>query len=147
MLAALIGKGEVTIVWGYTGSPASWKSYKPGPPATGTLLSMNDGYGYWIYMTTPDTLFVSGAVIPPASTSPAYPLNKGWNLIGFKPQPTVQSESVNQYLSSISGEYDQNSVWVYDNSSGSWTRADASYMLEPGQGMWILTTVAVTLVP
>jgi len=98
---------------------------------------MSDGYGYWIYMLTADTLYVDGTIISPASTPPSYQLTTGWNLVGFKPQPAIQNETVGQYLLSINGEYDPNDVWLYDNSSGNWIRADPSYLLEPGQAMWI----------
>jgi len=76
-----------------------------------------------------------------------YSLVQGWNLVGFKPEPAVQNETVGAYLSSITGNYNVNNVWVYDNSSQSWIRADSSYMLQPGQGMWVLMTASATLRP
>jgi predicted GH43/DUF377 family glycosyl hydrolase len=138
---------EVTVVWGYvgTGSTRSWASYRPG--SGGALTTINDGNGYWIYMRYPDTLFVGGNIIPPASTPPSYPLSAGWNLIGFKPQPTVANETVGAYLSSIAGKYDSSNVWILDNSSGNWIRAQDSTWLVPGQAMWILMTAPGTLRP
>ena len=61
-----------------------------------TLTTMVDGLGYWINMTHADTLYVLGYVILPASSPPTYSLSTGWNLIGFKPGPTIQSEPVSQ---------------------------------------------------
>jgi hypothetical protein len=54
---------------------------------------------------------------------------------------------VGVYLSSISGSYDPNNVWIYDNSNGTWIRADSSYTLHPWQAMWILMTSPATLNP
>ena len=83
----------------------------------------------------------------PPATPPSYSLSAGWKLVGFKPEPTVAPEQVGQYLASISGSYDQNNVWVYDNTSGAWIRADSNYMLQPGEAMWILMTAPATLRP
>jgi len=140
VLGSLTAANEVSIVWSYTGtgSTRSWMSFRPGAPST--LTTMQDGSGYWVYMLAPDTLYVGGTVIAPASTPPTYQLIQGWNLLGFKPQPTVQNETVGAYLSSIDGKYDPNNVWSFDNSSASWIRAASSTWLKPGQAMWILIT-------
>jgi len=106
---------------------------------------MSDGGGYWIDMNAGDTLVVGGNVIVSSSTPPAYPLVQGWNLVGFKPEPSVQSESVSQYLSSITGQYAANNVWVY--TSGGWVRAEPNYMLEPGEAIWVQMTTPATLRP
>jgi hypothetical protein len=146
MLRSLVASGTLVIVWGYTGSPRSWKSYQPGK--TSTLTTLNDGYGYWFYVRSAGTLYVNGAVIPPGSTPPAYALVAGWNLVGFKGEPNAtQPKTVGQYLASINGSYLAANVWVYDNLNGVWVGADASYMLHPGNAMWILVTVSVTLNP
>ena len=61
LLAGLIAGHNLTIVWSYQGGV--WKSFTP--PATGTLKTMQDGFGYWIYVTHPGTLYVLGFVIFP----------------------------------------------------------------------------------
>jgi hypothetical protein len=107
---------------------------------------MVDGSGYWVF-TTSNTVVLSfgGWIIqPPPSLPPAYTLVKGWNLVGFKPEPTIQNEPVNQYLSSVSGSYDPNNVWIY---AGSWLRATGSTSLAPGEAMWILMTSPANLRP
>lgn len=143
ILGTLLSK--VTIVWSYTGSPRSWQSFHP--PASGTLRTMVDGSGYWIYLTASATLLVEGSIIPTASLPPSYQLLSGWNLVGFKPQPNIQNEMVTTFLSSITGGYDMNAVWVYDNSHASWIRATSAYMLQPGQAIWILMTAPAVLRP
>jgi hypothetical protein len=145
VLAALIASNEVTVVWSYTGTPRTWRYFMPGKAST--LTTMNDGEGYWIYMVKADTLGVSGTVIPPAATPPTYMLLTGWNLLGFKPQPTVANETIGAYLSTIAGKYDTNDVWILDNASGNWIRAQGSTWLVPGQAMWVLMTAPGTLRP
>jgi outer membrane protein assembly factor BamB len=143
LLSALIRSNEVGSVWGYSAATKSWSFYLPGKPST--LSTMVDGQGYWVYMTQADTLYFNGTVIPPTMLPSTYSLSAGWNLVGFKPQPTIQSETVSQYLSSINGNYDPKNVWVYTNAG--WVRADSNYTLEPGQAMWILMTAPATLRP
>jgi len=139
ILAPQLAAGEVTIVWSYTGTPRSWQKFIP--PSTGTLTTMMDGNGYWIYMTKPDTLLVGGTVIPPGAAPPAYKLLAGWNLVGFKPQPALGNETVSEFLVSLSsGTYDSNHVWVWDNYAGAWTKADPGTWLIPGQALWIYVT-------
>ena len=147
VLRWLISANEVSVVWSYTGTPRAWKSFTP--PASGTLTAMKDGEGYWIYMKAADTLYVGGSVIPAASTPSTYSLTAGWNLVGFKPQPTIQNITVHDYLQSISGSYDVNNVWIYDNTNGNWIRAsqDGSTWLKPGQAMWVLITAPAALRP
>ena len=125
---------------------------------TGTVSILVDGLGYWVYSKTAFNLNYGtnlapawgglvGSVIPVASVPHSYNLAAGWNLVGFKPQPSVQSETVTQYLSSITGSYDVSSVWVYDNSASTWIRATPSTSLLPGEAMWILMTAPATLRP
>jgi len=144
---AQLPTGEVTVVWSYagTGSTRSWMYYKPG--TGGSLTTMVDGNGYWIYVTSADTLYVPGYVIAPASVPPTYSLVLGWNLVGFKPQPSIANETVHNYLATISGKYDPNNVWILDNSNGNWIRATDSTWIRPGEAMWVLMVTSATLRP
>jgi hypothetical protein len=98
-------------------------------------------------MTKPDSLIFSGTVIAPGALPPQYALVAGWNLIGFKPQPSIGNETVGAYLYSINGSYNSNNVWILDNSSGNWIRATDSTWLVPGQAMWIFMVTSATLRP
>jgi hypothetical protein len=140
-----IAANEVAVVWSYTGTPRSWKYFIPGK--TSTLSTMVDGDAYWIYMRAVDTLYVDGYVITPVKTPPSYSLVTGWNLVGFKPQPSVANETVGAYLTSIADSYDSNNVWILDNSSGNWIRATDSTWIRPGDAMWILVVTSATLRP
>ena len=150
MLRSLTASGKLGLVWGYTGTPRGWKFYLPGKPST--LTTMNDGYGYEVYMRFPDTLYVNGSAIPFGSTPPSYPLVAGWNLVGFKSQPNAtEPRTVGAYLMSIDGSYDHASVWVYNNTRGMWIRADTNpitgTILRPGDAIWVLMTTPATLRP
>lgn len=54
--------GQYSLVRQYRASDATpWKSYNPNlPPSLNTLVNMEPGYGYWIYMTTAGTLYING---------------------------------------------------------------------------------------
>lgn len=142
LLAPLLAKGEVKMVWAYTGTPRSWKFFAPGSPPTGTLTTMVDGNGYWIYMNHNDTLLVNGFIVPPASSPPTYSLVQGWNLVGFKPQPTIGTETLGNYLININGMYDTAHVYAYDNSAGMWKNLSATDSLSVGEAFWVVVTPA-----
>ncbi len=145
LLLPLIQLHELVIVWGFT-PPATWSFFNPGPPSSGTLTSMVDGKGYWVNVKDAVNMTVVGYIIQPASSPPSYSLAAGWNLVGFKPQPNVQNETVANYLASISGKY--SSVWVYNNLNGQWITGVGGLQLAPGEGMWIYITAApATLLP
>jgi hypothetical protein len=146
MLRSLAASGKLVSVYGYTGTPRTWKYYLPGKAST--LTTLNDGVGYWVYMRSADTLYVNGTVIPPASNPPAYALVSGWNLVGFKSQPNAtEPKTVSQFLGSISGSYDGNEVWLYNSSSHIWAQMGASDTLHPGDAFWVRMTAAATLYP
>lgn len=158
ILAHQIATKEVSIVWAYSANNKTWQSFNPQlvplpVPRAGrvfnpnTLSTMTDGKGYWIYTFSPTSILIDGSVFPLLSAPPSYQLSQGWNLIGYKPQPTVQNETVSQYLLSISGSYDPNNVFVYNNLTGSWTRGGPSTQLLPGEVIWILMTSSATLRP
>ena len=117
------------------------------PPNKGTLLFMQDGFGYWIYVTRASTLVVSGYVVPPGGLPASYQLTKGWNLLGFKPQPTVKNETVGAYLSSVLES--SAGVLVYNNLNYTWIWASdkQDMQLAPGQAMWINMSAATTFTP
>ena len=143
VLNDLIVTRNFTIVWSYQGGV--WKSFTP--PATGTLTTMQDGFGYWIYVTDPFTFKLLGYVIAPASAPPSYSLSAGWNLVGFKPQPTIGPGTVGTYLTSVTGDYSTNNVWLYDNPTATWIRATGSTPIPVGEALWVYMTTPATLRP
>jgi len=146
ILGALIIPNEVQSAYSYQGGFWKFATLSAGR-LNGALTTIQDGFAYWIYMSKADTLWVNGYVIPPTSSPPGYSLSVGWNMIGFKPEPTVGPETVGTFLTSVSGKYDPNNVWLYDNPSGTWTRANSGATINPGQGLWVYMTSAATLYP
>ena len=147
LLKPLIQLNVLVMVWGYSPTPKpAWSFF--APPNLGTLKNMVDGQGYWVDVRYAVNITIVGYIFaPPPATPPSYFLATGWNLVGFKPEPTITDETVADYLSSITGEYDQNNVWAYNNTSTSWIRADSPYLLQPGQAMWVLMTAPAILRP
>jgi len=134
--------GNYSIVWEYNASNTSdhWKKYDPGVPFGNDLTNMEPGKGYWIMMTSDDTLPISGAV--PESTD--IDLKIGWNLVGFN---SLDSKPIAEALSSINGNY--SIVWAYNASDTTdhWKKYDPGVPfgndlinMEPGSGYWIMMT-------
>ena len=134
--------GNYSIIWEYNASDTfdHWKKYDPGVPFGNDLTNMEPGKGYWIMMTSDDTLPISGAV--PESTD--IDLRTGWNLIGFN---SLNSKPIAEALSSINGNY--SIVWAYNASDTTdhWKKYDPGVPfgndlinMEPGKGYWIMMT-------
>jgi hypothetical protein len=91
-------QGSYSIVRTYDGG--AFASYLPSLPLQfNDLQNMDAKHGYWIYMTSTDTLAVSGS-----PTNPAAPIEMGtgWNLAGYLPsQPMSPAVALN----SIAGSY------------------------------------------
>lgn len=139
----------------YTGKVGSWqfcasKYTAPKWSCVGTLKFMVDGKGYWILTKGPSlvVLKVVGSVIPPGAPPPAYALQAGWNLVGYKaePDPNTHVDHALDWLHSIDTLYEIHNVWVYNSGTGSWTRT-ADDPVYPGQAMWLLLSAAATFYP
>ena len=143
LLKPLIQLNDLKIVWGYSATTKAWAFFTP--PNTGTLKSMVDGQAYWLNMREAVNITIAGYVIPPGAVPSTYSLTTGWNLVGFKPQPTVRNETVSLYLASVSSKCSL--VWVYDNLNQTWLRGTSDLELAPGEGMWLYMTQPATLLP
>ena len=134
--------GNYSIIWEYNASDTSdqWKKYDPSAPFGNDLTNMEPGKGYWIMMTSGDTLPISGTM--PESNDIV--LKADWNLIGYN---SLGSQPVADALSSISSNY--TIVWAYDASDTTdhWKKYDPGApfgndlnIIEPGKGYWIMMT-------
>ncbi len=141
--------GNYTQVYAYDGCDAAdpWKIYDPAAgPADNDLTVIDHKIGFWIEMTSADTLDVTS--IPP--TDPAMQLCQGWNLIGYPMDRTLPVAGV---LSGIEGKYervfghellDVADPWeVFDVGVPVW--ANDAEVMEPGQGYWLLASEDTTL--
>lgn len=90
------------------------------------------GAAYWIKMTFPSQLQLSGA-----SASKSVNLLSGWNFVGYSYASALPVASA---LSSIPGKYDL--VWSHANSRWSYydptdPQGSSLSQFQPGQGYWI----------
>ena len=83
--------GALRVVWAYPNQ--SWEFYDPNDPEGSTLTTLEAGMGYWVEMTTANTLSLSGST-PSSSLS----LLAGWNLVGYS---GASCAAVTSALSSI----------------------------------------------
>ncbi|NOR60839.1 MAG: hypothetical protein GQ469_09470, partial [Methanosarcinales archaeon] len=132
--------GNYSIVWEYNANDTAdhWKKYDPGVPFGNDLTNIEPDKGYWIMMTSDDTLPISGTV--PESTD--IDLTTGWNLVGFN---SLDSKPIAEALSSINGNY--SIVWAYNanDTTDHWKKYDPGVPfgndlinMEPGRGYWIM---------
>lgn len=129
----LTGINDKIILVKYYNS-GEWLNYVPGQVKT--LTTMEDGKGYWVNMTNPAVLTVTGTEMPEFSNpSPTYEVVQGWNLIGLKSTSARMLSST--YLQSLTGSYilsDENNV----------NRTD-DYM-NSGEGYWLWMNQAGNIV-
>lgn len=130
-----------------TGTSTGWQSYVPG--SGGTLATMDDGNGYWMWMNAADTLTVKGRIMPPApAVPPTYPVYAGWNAIGFKSLADLANGT---YLAGVTSTV----IWGYDATTGYFrvypspqTHGSATPgNMEVGYGYWAWVTTSGTIVP
>jgi hypothetical protein len=83
VLSSLSGKYD--LVYGWDGSVASnnWLKFAPGGPGyANNMHLLDEKMGFWVHMTAPGSLTVTG--YPPVSTSiPLSNTGGGWNLVGY----------------------------------------------------------------
>jgi hypothetical protein len=116
------------IVWGY--SDQSWKYYFSADKS-GMLTTMEAGKGYWVKVSQPGTLVISG------SQGGSISLSTGWNLVGYNwPSCSTPSSALKSVISQtgIVWEY-QGQSWKFFNPAD----AEGSSLKElcPGSGYWI----------
>jgi hypothetical protein len=131
--------GNVTSVWYFNASTASWSSWNPS--TGGTLTTMQAGNGYWMNMKSAVALTENGYVNPTgnAGTPPSYAVVTGWNMMGFK---STCARTASDYLGS---SVPWVRIWGYAN--GAWSAAQSGTLLQPGQGYWIAANGPGTIYP
>jgi hypothetical protein len=136
--------GLYTSVWAYDSASGVWKRYVVGGPAfLNDLETIEEGKGYWIYMTASATVILQGM---PADGPVS--LSTGWNLVGYN---SLTAQSLEDAISSIAGNY--NSVWTYYATEAAWKRyviggpefLNNLGFMEPGRGYWIDAKVGCML--
>jgi hypothetical protein len=140
--------GSYSLVYANNGcQPAApWSKYDPAAPAyANNLGALTVKQGWWVRMTSPATLAVSGRA--PIRTQIA--LCTGWNLIGY---PSATPRPVADALAGIAGKYNLVQAYVASDAADPWKEynpanpgaADLTEM-QPWRGYWIRMAQAATL--
>ena len=82
VLASISGNYNLVYAW----VDGTWQHYDPAQPFGNTLVSLDESMGFWVQMTTPGTLIVTGT----APSTSGIALKAGWNLVSF-PGATSQT--------------------------------------------------------
>jgi hypothetical protein len=67
-------------VWTYDNG--NWFGWDP-TSNSGTLTTINPGWGYWVASRNDTKLLIAGNLFSPITTPPSKALQAGWNLIGY----------------------------------------------------------------
>jgi hypothetical protein len=119
-------KNSVQAIYSYTGT--DYITYSPKDIST--LTRIVPGAGYWIYMSAPGRVQISGN--QPDKT---IRLVSGWNLVGYN---STQAAQVGVAIGSLKGI----TVYAFDTLSNSYKAYgqgthNSLERFEPGQGYWI----------
>jgi hypothetical protein len=75
--------GNYDLVYAWDGQTQEWRLYDvSAPPFVNTLTDLDRTLGFWIHMTTADTLEVVGSA-PTTTDINLYSAGSGWNLVGY----------------------------------------------------------------
>lgn len=140
-------EGNYTTVWWYNISDNinPWKLYDVDKPVA-DLHSVGRKMGIWIFMSSDDTLTVTGSEPIPSTTN--IDLKAGWNFIGY-PSLTPRFVGVNpgEAFNSISGFVEIVQYYNATNITDPWKEWDpGSYTqddlieIKPCYGLWIRVT-------
>jgi len=142
--------GKIEKVYSY--EDGSWKtSFWDGSAWVGTLSTIEDGKGYWVYCNEDVVREIPLKVSDPWELPPSYELDAGWNLIGYT-SLTGNPSLASNYFASLTKE--GNPIWAsayfYDPETG-YTLVKPSTASEktinPGEACWIYLLEPGTLVP
>lgn len=156
VLASLGTNYDLVYAWDASGahsvSSGNWIKYARTTPAGATLTNLTQAQGFWINMTAPATLVVSGSY---ATTSIQLLTGAGgWNLVGF---PSEAGVALPGALSVLGTDYSLVFAYHADEiTTDPWKlfdraiEATASYAndlrsMAPGWGYWIKVSADRTL--
>jgi hypothetical protein len=126
------------LVFAWDASTSLWKKYDPSVPFGNTLTSLDETMGFWIKMSSAQTLTISGSA--PVTTNHA--LKTGWNLVGY---PSMTNRALPDVFSLHGVGTDFSLVYAYHASDTDfWKKYDRSAPfgndlteLAPDYGYWI----------
>jgi hypothetical protein len=150
ILSGIAGNYDLVYAWDATGghtSGGNWMKYDPtAPDFQNSLHNLDEGMGFWIRMTSAQTLTVVGTA--PVNTDIAL-LNDagGWNLVAY---PSVANRSLPGVLSDHGVGSDFSLVYsyralettdpwkLYDRTGPVWVNSLTEFA--PGWGYWVLVS-------
>jgi hypothetical protein len=136
--------GSYNLVYAWEGATQTWQMYDPtGPAYSNTLQNLDQKHGFWIFVTFPVILTVTGT---PATTSdiPVYSASSGWNLVGYpsfaeRDLPGVLQENGVGTDFSLVYTYQANDIadpWkLFDRATPPFSNDLTS--MTPGLGYWL----------
>jgi hypothetical protein len=141
VLSSLGSNYDLVYAWDASGGHAgagNWMRYAPGIPGN-TLATLDETQGFWIRITSEDTLEITGTA--PTTTNISLPTNaSGWNLVGY---PSDENRSMPEALE-MHGVTSYSLVYAYHaNDADTWKRyapgVPGNDLLEvaPAWGYWI----------
>jgi hypothetical protein len=136
-------EGNYDLVYAWDAPSEQWLKYDPGVPYGDTLTNLDETMGFWIQMTSADTLDVVGSV-PTTTDINLYSAGSGWNLVGYpsavnRDLPGVlQDHGVGTDFSLVYAYHanDLADQWKLFDRTGPEYANDLTY-LSPGWGYWV----------
>ena len=143
VLSSIAGNYSLVYAWDATSSSNNWLMYDPSmPPFLNSLNHLDETMGFWIYMTTADTLEVTG-LIPVTTNVNVYANAGGWNLVAY---PSGVNRPLPEALSDNGISTDFSLVYAYDaDDAAPWKLFDVNMPpflnslteLSPSWGYWV----------
>jgi thermitase len=136
--------GSYDLVYAWDGATQTWQQYDPSAPAySNTLQNLDEKRGFWIHITFPVILSISGT--PPSTTDiPVYSTGTGWNLVGY---PSAMARNLPGALQDHGVGTDFSLVYAYQSNDPAdpWKLFDRTtppfsndlISMTPGLGYWI----------
>lgn len=156
VLSQLITSSTLQALWTYDAASGEWSAFAsppagaPLPAGIGLITQIQPGRGYWLKVTSTQTLTILGQEGQVPGSPP--PLSANWNLIG------VTLDSAQPYQDVLSG-LPISEIWTYDATAGAFKGIVLSGVigsptlqrdfqnLVPGLAYWVKSTGGVSLNP
>lgn len=150
VLSSISGNYDLVYAWDSTGGHSgsgNWLKADNVPMTADTLTNLDETMGFWIHMTTADTLDVVGSV-PSVTNVTLNTEAGGWNLVGYASPsglalPGALSNhgvSTNFTLVYAYHPADTSDPWkLFDRTGPVWVNDLPT--LDPGWGYWVKVTV------
>lgn len=146
---------KVDRIYTYDADKKNWKYAlynKTSGTWNGTLTTIDDGKGYWMFASTVTDVPVVLKSIDPLQLPPTYPLKAGWNMIGYTSMQLKLNTDVWNYFYPDLFYQSDSSIWVsaYDWTGSGFDQASPwgdSFPIVRTKGYWIYLKDDATLVP